>query len=242
MVIKRKDYSTDYLSFVSQELAALSMVPIPSGFHTSNSKLDVLRYCASYPLISEGLILEFGVHKGVSINTLAACLPDRQIDGFDSFVGFPIDGRTDWNQDFDLKGELPNVKENVRLHKGFFDVSLPRFLSSRPHDKIAFVHIDCDIYSSTRQVLDLLAPHLGPGTILVFDELIHYRGFLDNEFLALYEFVKGQGVKFEWIAMRGRVLSLTDFFDPPSNLRPLPEFMREWRALSYEQSVGLRLL
>ena len=54
----------------------------------------------------------------------------------------------------------------MRLYKGWFEQTLPAFLEgqrgrARAELRIAFVHMDCDIYSSTKCVLDCLAPHLG---------------------------------------------------------------------------------
>ena len=54
----------------------------------------------------------------------------------------------------------------MRLYKGWFEQTLPAFLEGQrgragTELRIAFVHMDCDIYSSTKCVLDCLAPHLG---------------------------------------------------------------------------------
>ena len=59
---------------------------------------------------------------------------------------------------------LPKVKENVELHKGWFNESLPPFLEQHP-GPVAFIHVDCDLYSSTKTLLDLLAPRIRPGTV-----------------------------------------------------------------------------
>jgi hypothetical protein len=40
----------------------------------------------------------------------------------------------------------------------------------------AIVFVDCDLYSSTRTVLEYVTPLLQEGTVLVFDDWYHYRG------------------------------------------------------------------
>ena len=133
--------------------------------------------------IQEGLVLEFGVHKGTSINMIATKLPSRQIHGFDSFEGLP----EDWNHVpkgvFDLKGEMPNVADNVSLHKGWFDDTLDTFLATHPGN-IAFVHIDSDLYSSAKYVLTRLKNRLVEGSIVQFDEFFNYPNWKEGEYRA----------------------------------------------------------
>ena len=134
----------------------------------------------NYPLIN-GLMLEFGVFDGKSINRIADHWPDRQIYGFDSFEGLPEDWdlgskiyrkHTKWH----LKGSLPEVRNNVHLIKGFFDVSLPIWWEEH-RSAIAFLHVDCDLYSSTKTVFETLNNEIHPGTIIRLDDLIDFREF-----------------------------------------------------------------
>ena len=66
--------------------------------------------------------------------------------------------------------------------------------------RVSFVHVDCDLYSSTKTVLDLLAPGIGPGTILVFDDWAGYDGAAAHEERAWGEHCAQHGTRFEWIA------------------------------------------
>ena len=65
----------------------------------------------------------------------------------------------------------------------------------------AFANIDCDIYSSTRTVLEALAPRLGPGSILVFDEYFAYPGWRDHEYRAFQEFAAARRLAFSYLAL-----------------------------------------
>jgi hypothetical protein len=67
---------------------------------------------------------------------------------------------------FDVRGKLPRVPSNVRLHPGWFDRSLPEWLKQN-EGPVAFMHMDCDLYSSTKTIFDLLAARLQPGTIVL---------------------------------------------------------------------------
>ena len=151
--------------------------------------------------IGEGLVLEFGVFKGQSINQIAAVIPDREIHGFDSFEGLPENwsGYNVTTAAFDQQGKLPNVKENVKLHKGWFNESLPPFLEEHP-GPAAFIHVDCDIYSSTKILLGELAGRIQAGTVIVFDEYHNYPYWREHEYKAFNEFCAEHDVEYEYIS------------------------------------------
>ncbi len=147
-----------------------------------------------------GLVAEFGVWSGYSINRIAR-KTDQLVYGFDSFAGL----REDWSGaefakgKFDLGGRLPVVGGNVRLIKGWFDETLPRFLEEHG-EAFAFIHVDCDTYQATRTILDLLESRILQGTVLVFDEYFGYRGWRLGEFKAWQEFVLRCQIRYEYLA------------------------------------------
>lgn len=186
-----------------------------------------------------GSVLEFGVFRGRSINYLASLLPNDFIYGFDSFEGFPDDGRSDWRQDFSVDG-MPRVPDNVTLVKGFFDTSLPAFLQEKPDlSPLRLLHVDCDLYSSTKVVFDNLSHLLIPGSVIVFDELLHYGRFRENEFLALYEFLEEKQLSFRWCARVGKLLPFQNFLERKAN--HTLEGMKELRARGYHQNAAVVL-
>ncbi len=161
-------------------------------------KASLLRFAlAQAP--REGLIMEFGVFTGRSIGVIAEATASA-VHGFDSFHGLPeawIEGEGAGS--YDSGGQLPSVPDNVRLHVGLFGETLPPFL--REHSGTAgFVHVDCDLYSSTRTVLEGLDPRLAPGTVMVFDEYFAYSRWREHEFKAFQEFVAGTGRAYEYLA------------------------------------------
>lgn len=174
-----------------------------------NLRVDPLAYVLQKRLIDPaGLLLEFGVYKGSTINRIAAAYRESQIFGFDSFEGLPENwGRTDMIFDkgaFTLEGNLPPVRSNVTLVKGWFNETLPRFLEEHP-GPISLLHIDCDIYSSTKTVFDLTKTRIQDGCVIVFDELINYPGFEEHELKAWQELLAETGMSWEWVGMNGDV-------------------------------------
>jgi hypothetical protein len=133
-----------------------------------------------------GLILEFGVASGRTIRHIAN-LTRNAVHGFDSFEGLPETWRTGFSQGM-FKQSLPVVPSHVVLHKGWFSETLPSFLQTNP-GPVALLHIDCDLYSSTRFVLETLADRIQTGSILVFDEYFNYPGWKQHEHQAFQEFI-----------------------------------------------------
>ncbi len=61
------------------------------------------------------------------------------------------------------------------------------------------MHIDCDLYSSTKTVFDLMGGKLEKDSILVFDEFFNYPGWKQHEFKAFMEFIENNNRNFEYI-------------------------------------------
>ena len=159
---------------------------------------DVLRHASKLAKL-DGLYLEFGVRSGQTINLVARANRGRTIWGFDSFEGLP-EAWTGWSFDRGAFGGegLPTVEPNVELVVGWFDDTLPSFLDD--HDGVvAFVHIDSDIYSSAKTVLDNLGPQLQAGTVIVFNEYFNYPNWKQHEFRAWQEHCAEHGVEYDYL-------------------------------------------
>lgn len=160
------------------------------------------------------LWLEFGVAYGRTINYISQ-FTTGTVYGFDSFEGLPEDWRKGYEKGvFNMNGVPPQVNSNVVLVKGYFDKSLPVFIEDVIKKDgvkgISFIHIDCDLYSSTKCILDLLHPYILDGCIIEFDELVEYEGFMGEtgELKALWEFVNTYNVKYEWIGCTGEQVAI----------------------------------
>lgn len=146
---------------------------------------------------NKGLVLEFGVRHGTSIRQIAG-LVKQDVHGFDSFEGLPEVWHHEPKGSYTTKGEIPAVPKNVSLHVGWFEDTLPIFLEKNG-GTVRFINVDCDIYSSTKTILDLLAPRIVPGTVIVFDEYIGNEHWREDEFKAFQEAVAKNGWAYEYL-------------------------------------------
>ena len=171
-------------------------MPDALGFETQKELLDF----ALGEVGETGQYLEFGVAGGGTIRFIAARCSGQQVHGFDSFQGLPESwtGTRLQSKAFARPGDLPKVPGNVELHKGWFSETLPGWRDANP-GPVAFLHVDCDIYSSTREVFAGVGDRLGKGSVIVFDEYFNYPNWRNHEFKAGQEVVDGAGVDYEYL-------------------------------------------
>ena len=146
---------------------------------------------------SDGLYCEFGVYQGASINFIAS-LVHGEVHGFDSFEGLPETWQGHRPRGTFRVDGIPKVRPNVVLHKGWFHESLPVF-REKHRQPILFMHMDADLYSSTKTVFDVLGEGIVAGTVIQFDEFFDYPGWANGEYRAFSEFVKARTVAFEYV-------------------------------------------
>lgn len=144
-----------------------------------------------------GLICEFGVFSGKSINYLASKVT-QTVHGFDSFEGLPEFWRDGFDKGaFEVAG-LPKVSPNVTLHKGWFDNTLPEFVKKNK-EVVSLLHVDCDLYSSTKTIFDLLENQITSGTVIVFDEYFNYPFWQQGEYKAFQEFIHRKDLRYRYL-------------------------------------------
>jgi len=148
----------------------------------------------------DGIYAEFGVFKGQTLEIIAKAAPDGQVvHGFDSFIGLPESwgGTSKDKGAFDVGGRPPEINaSNVEFHIGFFDKTVPEWNTAH-EGTFAFVHLDADLYSSTKTVFDTLGDRFVPGTVVVFDEYFGYHGWQLHEHKAFMEFLRRTGLGYE---------------------------------------------
>lgn len=154
-----------------------------------------LRKAAFSMAPGRGMVMEFGVYRGASIQFFRDLMQKNQderiIFGFDSFRGFSeiwggLDKKSAKNT-FDQGGHLPELGQGIRLIDGYIEDTLDPFLKERPDEQIAFIHIDTDTYSPALSILRLCRDRLSPGAIVLFDQLCGYTNWRNHEFRALSE-------------------------------------------------------
>ncbi|MFO0588462.1 MAG: tetratricopeptide repeat protein [Polyangiaceae bacterium] len=147
----------------------------------------------------EGAILEFGVRYAVTTRWIAEGSGGRAVHGFDSFRGLPEPWLVHPAGAYSTHGQAPEVPSNVTLHVGLFEETLPPFARGLT-EPLRLLHVDCDLYSATKTVLDGLGDRVAPGTIVVFDEYVVNQGWRDDEFKAFQEAVAARGWRYEYLA------------------------------------------
>ncbi|MFD0716348.1 TylF/MycF/NovP-related O-methyltransferase [Paenibacillus sp. GCM10027626] len=179
-------------------------------------RMDHIKFSLEQVSIYSGLYLEFGVRKGYSANFIADIINPSLIYGFDSFAGLPekwkrsVDDEIVYPAGTFAVESLPEVRDNVRLVKGWFQDTLPTFKFDHP-ENIAFINIDSDLYSSAKTILNELNGQIVPGTILYFDEITgwgelirQYENWREGEYKALIEWIDQYNRKVSPVSRNGR--------------------------------------
>lgn len=193
-----KDVSlTDFMIASAKQSTAKYIIEKMPKVSVLNDALELLTFSLG-KVEKEGLFLEFGVFSGRTVNHISLIKRDTTIYGFDSFEGLPETWRSGFHKGCFKTNELPKVNSNVELVKGYFDESLPKFLQEHKED-CAFIHIDCDLYSSTKTIFELLKPRIKTGTIIVFDEYFNYPSWEVGEYKAFQEFIKDSNYNYSYI-------------------------------------------
>ena len=147
----------------------------------------------------QGGYFEFGVLNGESMCEAYFILRD-QVDryiGFDAFEGLPPLSQTDefglfLQPDF-IEGNFKSMSyefvyqtilstglapDKLLLVKGFFEETLTMDLQSQllPGGRASVVHLDVDLYVSTKQALEFIYPFFQTGTWLLCDDYWTYAG------------------------------------------------------------------
>ncbi|RDJ32726.1 MAG: class I SAM-dependent methyltransferase [Crenarchaeota archaeon] len=147
-----------------------------------------------------GNIIECGVFLGGGLMTWAQLSSiyepinhTRKIIGFDSFTGFEkihpkdeVDGpeyirpgglATNAYDDlkkcieiYDLNRHISHIPK-IEIIKGNANETIPKFIDDNPHEVIALLYLDFDLFEPTKTAIEKFLPLMPKGAIIVFDEL-----------------------------------------------------------------------
>lgn len=204
------------MSFAADVAAAASAAAFlhehMAGAQPMPHRLVTLDYALSQAEGLPDMALEFGVYRGESLKRIVQARGGKQVYGFDSFQGLP----EYWLPDHQAGRFGPDDPAGVpgppdipgaELVVGWFDETLPAFLAEYS-GTVAFLHVDCDLYSSAKTVLEHIGPRLVPGSIVVFDEYLNYPGWQGHEFRAWQEYVEQSGLRFSYLAYTEDAISV----------------------------------
>lgn len=165
-----------------------------------------------YGNLLRGDYFEFGSHSARTFRLawLASLrhpeLADTRFHLFDSFAGLPEPEGVDVHPKWRGGGLAFTVGELVRsaelesippgrydIVEGFYEQSLTaKLAASLAGVRAGVVYVDCDLYESTKTVLEWIVPFLQSGTIVCFDDWFTFEGRPDRgEQLAAQEFLDG---------------------------------------------------
>lgn len=140
----------------------------------------------------EGDVAECGVYKGGSARLLATIFPNKKIFLFDSFEGMIENDILDkGHKKGDFKDtSLEQVKSYLsdKPNCAFFPGWIPSSASFLNEEKFCFVHLDLDLYQSTKASIEIFWPKIVSGGVMVFDD-------------------------WEWENCPGVTQSITEYFD-----------------------------
>jgi O-methyltransferase len=182
--------------------------------------LEAVNYCkvAELPYV----YFEFGCHSARTFSAVINASEYLKLNmmkfyAFDSFEGLPNtssdeDGvfqtgefSTPISKFKDLvKNKTNKILSDDCIVKGFYSDSLTTELQKQM-PKVGIVHIDVDLYSSTKEVLSFLKPLFTVGTVILFDD---------------YYCFKPDGTK-------GEMKALTEFCEETPGFK-----IKEWKAYS----------
>lgn len=180
-----------------------SLLEAPHWKHPEAGYKKKMREAVVSLVTGSGDWAEFGVGPGRSTKQILRQLPKQsKLYGFDTWKGLPQDfAGVIPKGGFSTGGKIPQfLREDSRFVPvvGKFHRTIPDWASKQKRP-LAFVHIDCDLYLSTKCVLKNIQQLINGSTIVLFDELAGHPGYLQNEYRAFVEFLDESGREFEWV-------------------------------------------
>ena len=170
-----------------------------NGFYWFAAPSRMAKLLAHYELYKlilglPGEVIETGVFKASTLIRLATFrhffeVPAvRGIYAFDAFgpflkdtvarpedVGYAATYDAEFGEGlsvFDVERILQSkgVSENVHCVAGDITETMPEFFAQNPYMRLAFVHVDVEVYEPTRVILEHCWPRLVPGGVLALDD------------------------------------------------------------------------
>lgn len=155
----------------------------------------------------DGDYAEFGCYSGTTF-ALACHEAIRhrhkaRLWAFDSFQGLPAPVETKDSHPVWVKGRMKTSldqfhaicasnripRDAYSVVPGFYDETLTTMSPTDAPTNVALVYIDCDLYSSTKTVLDFLKPRMKHGMIVAFDDYFCWSASqISGERMAMLEF------------------------------------------------------
>ena len=124
----------------------------------------------------EGDMAEVGVYQGGSAKLICATKGNRKLHLFDTFEGLPPLSDKDkhfgikfWKENQFCNTNIESVKSYLSAYRGVYiwPGKFPDSAKSIIDQKFSFVHLDVDLYQSTKDCLIFFYPRLVKGGIII---------------------------------------------------------------------------
>jgi predicted O-methyltransferase YrrM len=118
-----------------------------------------------------GAVAELGVAQGGSAAVLASSLPHKKLFAIDTFQGLPADDAVaGGHKAGTFAADLGAVQRFLRLYDVEYVVgTFPEVTPAA--EQYCFVHIDGDLYQTTRAAIEWFRPRMTPCGVMVFDDI-----------------------------------------------------------------------
>lgn len=161
--VSRADQLEPYL--LDQEVLLVSLL--------DPARLQVIRETLRYTVNVPGSVAEAGVYRGgVAMLLRRDAAPEKHLYLLDTFRGLPDPAAVDLHAQGDFADTtLDAVRERVgdKLVTYLPGLFADRFADIKD-ETFSFVHVDGDLYESTRECIEFFAPRMARGGVIVFDD------------------------------------------------------------------------
>jgi O-methyltransferase len=141
-----------------------------------------------------GDVAEVGVAYGASAKLMLGYAGDRMIHLFDTFEGLPPLAPIDTTSQQSLyRGEFACSLDSVRAYVAsdrcrFYPGLFPSTSAPVSNKRFSFVHLDVDLYESTKAGLEFFYPRMSSGGIIISHDYPSLKGV----YKAVHEFFDGK--------------------------------------------------
>lgn len=101
-----------------------------------------------------------------------------------------------------------------------FRDTLPGFLAANP-TSVSLLHLDCDTYGATAEVLGLVRGRLSPKSVVILDDYHGFWGFRQGQLKAWAEFVAAEGLAYRYAAFSRKAVVVQDLQQRPAKQNPV---------------------
>lgn len=140
-----------------------------------------LAKCVGETKLIEGDIAEVGIYQGGSAKLICEMKGKKKVYFFDTFNGHPKPDKSidNQNEEYQFEVNLEDIENylkdysGVEIHKGYFPCETGKFIE---HKRFSFVHLDVNLYKSTKECIEFFYNKLNPEGIMLIDDYDYCEG------------------------------------------------------------------